>query len=202
MPARYIDSSDGTRIAVYEEGNPDGPTVVMVHGWPDSHVLWDGVAAELSGVFRIIRYDSRGAGASDVPGSVAGYDIARLADDFDAVIAALCPATAVHVVAHDWGAATMWEYLNRPVAGDRVASYTSISGPDPGHLSRYIRDGLARPYRPRRFIRAASQALHFSYMVFFCIPVVAPTAMRAFLARAISRAFITAGVPPGQSPPG
>jgi pimeloyl-ACP methyl ester carboxylesterase len=145
MPTRYIDSSDGTRIAVYEEGNPDGPTVVMVHGWPDSHVLWDGVAAELSGVFRIIRYDSRGAGASDVPGPVAAYDIARLADDFDAVIAALSPATPVHVVAHDWGAATMWEYLNRPAAGDRVASYTSISGPDPGHLSRYIRDGLARP---------------------------------------------------------
>ena len=55
MPTRHIDSSDGTRIAVYEEGNPDGPTVVMVHGWPDSHVLWDGVAAELSGAFRIIR---------------------------------------------------------------------------------------------------------------------------------------------------
>lgn len=196
MPIRYIDSGDGTRIAVYEEGNAGGPTVVMVHGWPDSHVLWDGVAAQLSGAFRIIRYDSRGAGASDVPAPVAAYDIARLADDFDAVIAALCPATPVHVVAHDWGAATMWEYLNRPVAVDRVASYTSISGPDPGHLSRYIRDGLARPYRPRRFIRAASQALHFSYMAFFCIPVIAPAAMRAFLAKMISRAFITAGVPP------
>ena len=35
---RIVDSSGGVRIAVYEEGNPDGPTLVMVHGWPDSHV--------------------------------------------------------------------------------------------------------------------------------------------------------------------
>ena len=42
---RFVDSVDGVRIAVYEQGNPDGPTVVLVHGWPDSHVLWDGVVA-------------------------------------------------------------------------------------------------------------------------------------------------------------
>ena len=196
MPTRYIESSDRTRIAVYEGGNPDGPTVVLVHGWPDSHVLWDSVAQALSGRYRVIRYDNRGAGASEAPAPVASYAIARLADDFAAVAAAVSPDAPVHVVGHDWGAATMWEYLSRPTAAERVASYTSISGPDPGHLSRYVREGLARPYRPRRFARAASQALHFSYMAFFCIPVIAPAAMRAFLARSMGRRFITAGVPP------
>ena len=29
---RIVDSSGGVRIAVYEEGKPDGPTLVMVHG--------------------------------------------------------------------------------------------------------------------------------------------------------------------------
>ena len=57
---QFVDSSDGVRIAVYEEGNPDGPTVVLVHGWPDSHVLWDGVAPLLADRFRIVRYDNRG----------------------------------------------------------------------------------------------------------------------------------------------
>ena len=33
---RFVDSVDGVRIAVYEQGNPDGPTLVMAHGWPDS----------------------------------------------------------------------------------------------------------------------------------------------------------------------
>ena len=162
MATRYADASDGTRLAVYEEGNPDGPVVVLVHGWPDSHVLWDGVVALLAEDYRIIRYDARGAGASEAPGPVAAYRVEQLADDFAAVVEAVCPGTPVHVVGHDWGSATMWEYVSRPDAADRVASYTSISGPHPGHLSRYVREGLARPYRPRRFGRALRQAAHLS----------------------------------------
>ncbi len=198
MPTRHIPAHDGTRIAVYEEGNPAGPTVVLVHGWPDSHVLWDGVVALLGGTYRIVRHDARGAGESGAPTEVAAYRVSTLADDFDAVIAAVSPAEKVHVVAHDWGAATMWEYLTRPEAVERVASYTSISGPDPGHLSRFIREGLARPYRPRRFARALAQAAHFSYMIGFSIPVLAPAAMRSFLARWINRHLITPGIPPQQ----
>ena len=196
-PTRYVDAHDGTRLAVYEEGDPDGPTVVLVHGWPDSHTLWDGVVSLLAERHRVIRYDNRGAGASDVPGPVEAYAISRLADDFGAVIDALSPAGPVHAVGHDWGGATVWEYLSRPEAVDRVASYTSISGPDPQRLSRYIRDSLARPYRPRRFLRALAQALHFSYMAVFCIPVLAPLAMRMFLAAAIGRRYITTGLPAG-----
>jgi pimeloyl-ACP methyl ester carboxylesterase len=64
---RFIDSTDGVRVAVYEEGNPDGPTVVLVHGWPDSHVVWDGVVPLLAERFRIIRYDNRGVGKTSVP---------------------------------------------------------------------------------------------------------------------------------------
>lgn len=149
--------------------------------------MWDGVAALLGDTHRVIRYDNRGAGASEVPGPVAAYGVATLADDFAAVIATLCPGERVHAVGHDWGAATVWEYVSRPEAADRVASYTSISGPDPRHLSRFVRDGLARPYRPRRFARALAQGLHFGYMVFFSIPVLAPLAMRTFLARLVGR---------------
>ena len=68
---RFVDSGDGVRIAVYEEGNPDGPTVVLVHGWPDSHVLWDGVAPLLADRFRVVRYDNRGVGKSSVPKPVS-----------------------------------------------------------------------------------------------------------------------------------
>jgi NAD(P)-dependent dehydrogenase (short-subunit alcohol dehydrogenase family)/pimeloyl-ACP methyl ester carboxylesterase len=195
MPPSYLQSHDGTRLAVYEEGNPDGPTVVLVHGWPDSHVLWDGVVELLADDYRIIRYDNRGAGASEVPGDVSAYRVATLADDFDAVVTAWCPGEKVHVVGHDWGAATVWEYVTRPQAGERVASYTSVSGPDPGQLSRYLREGLARPYRPRRFARAFAQAAHFSYMIAFAIPVLTPLAMRAFLARWMNRYLIAAGIP-------
>ncbi|MGZ6780213.1 MAG: alpha/beta fold hydrolase, partial [Mycobacterium sp.] len=100
---RTIDSVDDVRIAVYEEGNPDGPTLVMAHGWPDSHVLWDGVVARLADRFRIIRYDSRGVGKSSVPKRISSYTISKLADDLGAVIAAVSPGEPVHILAHDWG---------------------------------------------------------------------------------------------------
>ncbi len=102
---RFVDSSGGVQIAVYEEGNPDGPTIVLVHGWPDSHVLWDGVAPLLADRFRILRYDNRGAGRSSVPKPVSDYTMSCFADDFAAVIGAAAPGEPVHVLAHDWGSA-------------------------------------------------------------------------------------------------
>jgi NAD(P)-dependent dehydrogenase (short-subunit alcohol dehydrogenase family)/pimeloyl-ACP methyl ester carboxylesterase len=187
---RYVDSADDVRIAVYEEGNPDGPPVVLVHGWPDSHVVWDGVVPLLADRFRIIRYDNRGVGKSSVPKPVSAYTMARYADDFAAVIDAVAPGEPVHVLAHDWGSAGMWEYLSRGGASDRVASLTSVSGPSIDHLNRYIVANLKRPYRPRLFLRALSQLLSFSYMGFFSIPVVAPLVVRAFLAEAIRRSLV------------
>src|SRR3984885_4528603 len=122
VPQRVVESADGVRIAVFEEGNPEGPTVVLVHGFPDSHVLWDGVVPRLAERFRIIRYDNRGVGQSSVPKTVSAYKMARFADDFAAVIAELSPGQPVHVLAHDWGSVGTWEYLTRPGAADRVAS--------------------------------------------------------------------------------
>jgi len=178
---QFVDSADGVRIAVYEEGNLDGPTVVLVHGFPDSHVLWDGVVPLLAERFRIIRYDNRGVGLTSAPKPVAAYAMARFADDFAAVTAELSPGAPVHVLAHDWGSVGIWEYLKRPGAGDRVASFTSVSGPSQDQLVEYIFSGLRQPWRPRRFARSVSQALRLTYMVLFSIPVLAPLVLRLAL---------------------
>ena len=178
---RFVDSADGVRIAVYEEGNPEGPTVVLVHGFPDSHVLWDGVVPQLADRFRIVRYDNRGVGQSSVPKPVSAYTMARFADDFAAVTGELSPGRPVHVLAHGWGSVGVWEYLKRPGAGDKVHSFTSVSGPSQEQMINYIFSGLRRPWRPRTFARAISQALRFSYMLLFSIPVLAPSFLRLAL---------------------
>jgi NAD(P)-dependent dehydrogenase (short-subunit alcohol dehydrogenase family)/pimeloyl-ACP methyl ester carboxylesterase len=180
-PQQFVDSADDVRIAVYEEGNPDGPTVVLVHGFPDSHVLWDGVVPLLAERFRIIRYDNRGVGLSAAPKPVSAYTMARFADDFAAVTGELSPGGPVHVLAHDWGSVGIWEYLKRPGASDRVASFTSVSGPSQEQLVDYIFAGLRQPWRPRRFARSISQALRLTYMILFSIPVLAPLLLRAAL---------------------
>jgi NAD(P)-dependent dehydrogenase (short-subunit alcohol dehydrogenase family)/pimeloyl-ACP methyl ester carboxylesterase len=198
VPQQFVDSADGVRIAVYEEGNPDGTTVVLVHGFPDSHVLWDGVVPLLAERFRIIRYDNRGVGQSSVPKPVSSYTMARFADDFAAVTGELSPGRPVHVLAHDWGSVGVWEYLTRPGASDRVASFTSVSGPSQDQLVDYIFSGLRRPWRPRRFARSISQALRFSYMALFSIPLLAPLFLRLALSIPALRRNAVADVPVDQ----
>lgn len=175
---RTVTSADGVRLAVHEEGRPDGPTVLLVHGWPDSHVLWDGVAPLLADRFRVVRYDNRGVGGSDAPKPVAAHAMARYADDVAAVLDAVSPDRPVHVLAHDWGSVGVWEYLARPEAAQRIASFTSVSGPSTDHLHRFVVGALTQPYRPRRFARAIVQLVRLTYMAFFSIPVLAPLAVR------------------------
>jgi NAD(P)-dependent dehydrogenase (short-subunit alcohol dehydrogenase family)/pimeloyl-ACP methyl ester carboxylesterase len=200
MPAtqHFVDSADGVRIAVYEEGNPDGPTVVLVHGWPDSHVLWDGVVPLLAQRFRIIRYDNRGVGLSGTPKGVSAYTMAHFADDFAAVTSELSPGQPVQVLAHDWGSVGIWEYLKRPGAGDRVAAFTSVSGPSQEQLVEYIFAGLRQPWRPRRFARSISQALRLTYMVFFSIPLLAPLLIRAAFSVPALRRSVVDNIPDEQ----
>jgi NAD(P)-dependent dehydrogenase (short-subunit alcohol dehydrogenase family)/pimeloyl-ACP methyl ester carboxylesterase len=173
----FVDNGD-VRIAVYEHGNPDGPTVVMVHGWPDSHLLWDGVVPLLTDRFRVITYDNRGVGPSSSPSSYREYTMARLADDFAAVVDAVSPTQPVHVIAHDWGSVSVWEYLTRPDASRRVASFTSVSGPSPAHLAAWTFGNLKRPYRLKRLVQTLIQMWSFSYMAVFSIPFVTPAIVR------------------------
>lgn len=191
----FIDSAGGVRIAAYEEGNRDGPTVVLVHGFPDSHVLWDGVVPLLAGRFRVIRYDNRGVGSSSAPKAASEYTMERFADDFAAVATTLCPGRPVHVLAHDWGSVGVWEYLSRPGGGDRVASFTSVSGPGQDQLAAYIVGGLRRPWRPRTFARALAQALRLTYLAFFSVPVLAPLVLRLALTSRAVRRHMVDGIP-------
>jgi NAD(P)-dependent dehydrogenase (short-subunit alcohol dehydrogenase family)/pimeloyl-ACP methyl ester carboxylesterase len=149
--------------------------------------------------FRIVRYDNRGVGNSSVPKSVSSYTMAGYADDFGAVIDAVAPGERVHVLAHDWGSAGMWEYLSRSGASDHVASFTSISGPSADHMNLFIMGSLKRPYRPRQFLRGLSQLLRLTYMGFLSVPVLAPLVVRLFLADALRRALMQHdGIPTDQ----
>ncbi len=92
------------------------------------------------------------------------------------------------MLAHDWGSAGMWEYLSRPGASDRSRRSPRCPGPSTDHYAALIRDSLARPYRPIRFLRALDLALRLPYWIPFSIPVLAPAAMRAGLGRRIQHA--------------
>jgi pimeloyl-ACP methyl ester carboxylesterase len=175
-------SADGTELAVYEIGVQDGPVLVAVHGYPDDHTVWDGVAAALADTFRVITYDVRGAGASDVPADKSGYRMARLVDDLVAVLDAAAPGRPVHLLAHDWGSIQCWPALTDPRLAGRIATFTSVSGPSLDHASAWLRASRAHP-------RAALRQLaHSYYTLLFKAPKLPELAIRAGLVdRAVGR---------------
>ncbi|WP_442939667.1 SDR family oxidoreductase [Nocardia sp. CY41] len=161
--------SDGFELAVYEYGDPAAETVVLVHGWPDTHHLWDAVVPKLAQRFHVVAYDTRGHGRSTRTRRTADFRLDRLAADFYAVADAVSPDRPVHVLAHDWGSVQVWEAVCEPRAADRIASFTSVSGPNLDHIGKWIRDRLARP-TPRNVWQPFTQLLSSAYTFFFMTP--------------------------------
>jgi len=115
--------TDGVRLAVQERGSTtEAPTVVAVHGYPDDHRVWQGVADDLAVDHRFVTYDVRGAGASDAPSTRAGYRLDRLAEDLAAVLDAVSPDRPVHLLGHDWGAIQAWHAVTTSGFAERVRS--------------------------------------------------------------------------------
>lgn len=180
-PRRRTVLSDGVPLAVYEQGDPAHRTVLLVHGYPDTHRVWDDVAAALAEDHHVVRYDVRGAGASGRPAGHRGYRLEQLARDLFAVVAAVSPDRPVHLVAHDWGSIQSWEAVTHPDAPGRIASYTTLSGPCLDHMGHWIRHRLAHP-TPRHLAQLAVQAAHSWYIATFHLPGLAPAAWRLGLA--------------------
>ncbi|GAA1873946.1 SDR family oxidoreductase [Pseudonocardia ailaonensis] len=166
-----VRTSDGLALAVQEEGPPGAPVVVAVHGYPDDHSVWSGVVADLARDHRVVTYDVRGAGDSEAPAEREGYRVVRLADDLRDVIDAVSPDGPVHLLAHDWGSVQAWQLVSDPSARDRLASYTSISGPALPHIGAFSRSA---PVRERLRQAAASW-----YIGFFQLPVLPELAWRS-----------------------
>jgi haloalkane dehalogenase len=93
---RMIPTGPG-RIAAYEWPGA-GPTVVLAHGFPDDHHLYDRVVPLLAGR-HVITFDWLGWGESDTPADHT-YDAAHQTAELDAVIAAF-GLDRVALVVHD-----------------------------------------------------------------------------------------------------
>ncbi|KOX18249.1 SDR family oxidoreductase [Nocardiopsis sp. NRRL B-16309] len=162
----YVTASDGQRLAVRTEGNPDGPVLLLVHGYPDNSSVWDAFAARFTADHRVAAFDVRGAGRSTAPDDRSGYRLDQLADDIVTVADAVSPGAPVHLVGHDWGAIQSWHAVTEPRHAHRFASYTAVSGPDLDHAGHWLRT------RPDGFRAALRQAVRSGYIGFFHLPVV------------------------------
>ncbi len=179
-----VTTTDGVRLRVHESGQVGAPTVVCVHGYPDDHTVWAGVAAELTPRYHVVSYDVRGAGESGKPRNRQAYQLDQLAQDLATVIDAVSPDRPVHLLAHDWGAIQAWHAVTGEWLRGRVASYTSISGPCLDHAGHWFRARLRRP-TPRALRELVAQLVSSWYIAFFQLPVLPELAWRTGLAQRV-----------------
>jgi haloacetate dehalogenase len=113
---------NGTRIHAAVGG--DGPPVLLLHGYPQSHVMWHRVAPELADRHTVVLADLRGYGDSSRPASEtdhASYSKRAMAEDQVGLMRTL-GFEAFAVVGHDRGARVAHRLcLDRPQVVSRVA---------------------------------------------------------------------------------
>ncbi len=79
--------ANSTQINYDVSGKKDGPVVVLSHSLACSLIMWNPQMDVLNPHFRVIRYDMRGHGESDVPPGL--YTMEQLADDVIGLMDAL-----------------------------------------------------------------------------------------------------------------
>lgn len=172
-----ITASDGVTLAVhrYTDIDPARPTILAIHGFPDNHHVWDGVAQELAGKpYNVVAYDVRGAGESTRPAKRSGYLFAQLVSDIGAVIDSL-GVGRVHLLAHDWGSIQAWAAVTDDSVMGKVASFTSISGPHLNYAGAFLRSARTT----RAMARVIRQLIASGYIGFFLCPLVPELSFRS-----------------------
>ncbi|UOG73804.1 alpha/beta hydrolase [Hymenobacter tibetensis] len=120
--------ANGEDIKLHYTDQGQGQTVVLIHGWPQSHEAWTYQLGELpKHGLRVVAYTRRGFGNSSKP--FEGYDYDTLADDLKAVLDTL-DLQNVTLVGFSMGGGEVARYMSRH-GGARVAKVAFISAVTP-----------------------------------------------------------------------
>ncbi|MDQ6615341.1 MAG: alpha/beta fold hydrolase [Actinomycetota bacterium] len=169
--SRVISGEGGIRLSVTEWGDASNgrPTVLLVHGYPDTSAVWQPVASLLASHYHVVAYDVRGAGASSAPGSTGGYRLSHLIEDLAAVVDATSLDRPVHLVGHDWGSIQGWEAVSTDRLQGRIASFTSLYAPGLDHAAAWAAIRWRHP-TPHHLSQLLGQQLRWWYVAAFHLP--------------------------------
>jgi pimeloyl-ACP methyl ester carboxylesterase len=131
----------------------DGPTLALLHGYPQSWYEWRHVLPALAEHYTVIAPSLRGAGRSDAPPT--GYDKRTMATDIHGLLTQIGHAKDIRLVGHDIGLMVAFAYaaaypedvvklvLSEAFVPD-PAIYTfpalSADGPGPWHFGFFLLD--------------------------------------------------------------
>jgi pimeloyl-ACP methyl ester carboxylesterase len=119
------------------EVSGEGPTLLLLHGWPDTGALWRDMVPDLvASGYRAAVADLRGCGRSSKPADTASYKMTQLVADVVSIIDAL-GEEPVTLIGHDWGAALAWAVAT--YLPERVHSLVALSL---GHPTSFYAAGI------------------------------------------------------------
>jgi len=122
-------TSDGCRLAYRFDGTAEKPVLVLSNSIGTDHTMWDPQIEALGKHFRVLRYDSRGHGSSDVP--AGPYSMDRLGPDVIELLDAL-KLSRVHFLGLSLGGmAGQWLGIHAPERINRLilANTSAYLGP-------------------------------------------------------------------------
>jgi len=97
-----LDRPDGSRLHVEVYGPENGQTIVLTHGWSLDSTAWYYLKKQFGDRYRLVVWDLPGLGQSKGPEN-NDYRIEKMADDLDAVVAAVAGGGKVILVGHSIG---------------------------------------------------------------------------------------------------
>ena len=125
----HVQTTGANKTGIYYQDLGEGKPVVLIHGWPLSHRMWESqISAIVDAGYRCVAYDRRGFGESGKP--AAGYDYDTFASDLNDVMNQL-----------DLGDATLAGFS---MGGGEVARYIGRYGTD--RVSKAMLLGAVTPY--------------------------------------------------------
>jgi pimeloyl-ACP methyl ester carboxylesterase len=129
---------NGLKFRYYDKGQ--GQPLILLHGFPDDLTVWKKmIPLLLAEGYRVIAFDQRGFGESDMPLSKKAYQISNIVSDIPVLLENLGTKEPVYLMGHDWGSVIAWAFsLEHPKC---VLASVNISV---GHPESYRRSGISQ----------------------------------------------------------
>lgn len=136
MEKQFVPLGDGCRIAYRFDGPADAPVLLLSNSLGTDMAMWEPQVRAWSQRYRVLRYDSRGHGASDVP--AGAYSMDRLGRDVIELLNALAVAQVDFCGLSLGGMIGQWLGIRAPERVRRLilANTSSYMGPPVGWDAR------------------------------------------------------------------
>ena len=118
--SHWIDTQAGR---IFARSHGSGPPLLLLHGFPESNVMWHRIAPALAAKFSVVLMDLRGYGWSDAPRSKGGalYSKRAMGEDVITVMEAL-GHVRFRMAGHDRGGRVAYRLaLDHPGRAERLA---------------------------------------------------------------------------------